>query len=100
MPAYVLVNVHVIDKERYAEYVKLAPPCIARYGGRYLARGGRAERLEGDWTPRRVVVLEFDSYERAKEWWASDEYAGPKALRQETATTEMILVDGLAAPLG
>jgi uncharacterized protein (DUF1330 family) len=95
MPAYVVVDVDVKDRERYAEYVKLAPPSIAQYGGRYVARAGRTETLEGEWAPRRFVILEFPTYERAKEWWSSPEYAPAKALRQATAETEMVLTEGL-----
>ena len=95
MPAYVVVNIEVTDPERYAKYIEQSPATVARHGGRYLARGGRAEALEGDVEPRRFVVLEFESYERAKEWWAAEDYASPKALRQSCAITSMILVDGL-----
>jgi uncharacterized protein (DUF1330 family) len=96
MAAYLIVNVEVKDPERFAEYARLSPPCIARYGGEYLARGGKAEKLEGAWEPRRVVVVRFGSFEEAKAWWASEEYRGPKALRQSCAVTNMILVEGLA----
>jgi len=95
MPAYVIVNIEVTDPQRYQEYIKEAPGTIARFGGRYLARGGRTERLEGEWDPKRFVVLEFPTYERAREWWASEEYAGPKALRQACARASMIVVEGL-----
>jgi len=95
MAAYVIVDIGVTDPQVYAEYVKAAPPTIARYGGRYIVRGGKAERLEGEWSPRRVVVLEFPSYERAKAWWASPEYAPAKALREKSATAEMIVVEGI-----
>ena len=95
MAAYVIVSIEVVDRERYEEYIQAAPPTIARFGGRYLARGGRAERLEGEWEPNRLVVLEFPNYERAREWWASEHYAGPKALRQSCAKANMILVEGL-----
>jgi uncharacterized protein (DUF1330 family) len=95
MPAYVIVNIEVTDPQRYREYIEVAPASIASFGGRYLARGGRAERLEGNWEPKRFVVLEFPTYERAREWWASDEYAGPKALRQASSRASMILVEGL-----
>ncbi|MFN8059114.1 MAG: DUF1330 domain-containing protein [Vicinamibacterales bacterium] len=98
MPAYVVVNVDVTDKERYARYIELAPPTIGKFGGKYIARGGRAETLEGEWTPKRFVVLEFESLERAKAWWASEEYAAPKALRQSASTTNMIVVEGLTEP--
>jgi len=95
MSAYLLVNVEVTYPARYADYIKQAPASIARYGGRYLARGGQAETLEGEWAPKRFVVLEFPSYDRAKEWWACEEYRGPKALRQSASVTNMILVEGL-----
>jgi uncharacterized protein (DUF1330 family) len=93
--AYVIVNVEVTDPVRYPDYIKAAPASIAAHGGRYIVRGGRAERLEGtSWEPKRVVLLEFPSYEQAKAWWASQSYAEPKKLRQACARTEMILVEG------
>jgi uncharacterized protein (DUF1330 family) len=95
MPAYLFVSIEVKDKERYADYVRAVPPSIERYGGRYLARGGRTAQLEGDWEPKRVVILEFPSFERAQAWWASEEYREPKALRQRVAVTHMILVEGV-----
>jgi uncharacterized protein (DUF1330 family) len=95
VPAYVVVSVDVHDAERYADYIEQAPESIARHGGRYLARGGRTEVLEGDWDPNRFVILEFPRFEDAKAWWASEEYADAKALRHATATSRMILVDGL-----
>ena len=95
MPAYVLVDIEVRDPETYEKYKALAPPAIAAHGGRYLARGGRTEVLEGSWSPRRAVILEFPSLEQAKAWWASPEYAEGKALRQSCATTDMIVVEGV-----
>ena len=96
MPAYLIVNIEITDPQRYQEYVRVVPPTIERYGGRYLARGGRAEALEGSWQPRRLVVLEFPSFERAREWWASDDYAAPRALRQSASVADMVLVDGVS----
>ena len=84
MPAYVIVDVQIHDPDVYAEYRSLTPAAIAAHGGRFVVRGGAAETLEGDWQPGRVVVLEFDSVERARKWWASAEYAPAKALRQKT----------------
>jgi len=95
MPAYVIVNIEVKDPERYAEYIRQAPATIAKFGGRYIARGGRTRRLEGTFEPKRVVVLEFDTYERAVAWWESPEYEGPKALRQSTSIGDMIVVEGM-----
>jgi uncharacterized protein (DUF1330 family) len=95
MPAYIVVNVEVKDPERYSRYKDMAPPSIAKYGGRYIARGGTAEVLEGSYQPKRFVILEFPDAERARAWWSSPEYAEGKALRQASASTDMILVEGL-----
>jgi uncharacterized protein (DUF1330 family) len=95
VPAYVIVEVEVSDAAIYDRYKELAPPAIAAHGGRYLARGGRTATLEGDWSPQRVVVLEFPSLERACAWWASEEYAPAKSLRQQGARARMIAVEGL-----
>jgi uncharacterized protein (DUF1330 family) len=97
MAAYIIVDVEITDRARYEEYMKGVPPTIARYGGRFLVRGGRAENLEGTWQPKRVVVLEFDSVARAKEWWASEDYLAPKRLRQSASITNMIVVEGASA---
>lgn len=99
MPAYVIVNVDVHDAEGYREYVALAPAEVARYGGQYLARGGRTEVLEGTYEPKRVVVLEFPSFERASAWHASSEYGPVKDIRIRCADTDMVLVEGLDEPL-
>ena len=95
MPAYVIVEIEVLNPEPYEEYKKMSPISIGRFGGRFIARGGKAELLEGENPPKRVVILEFPSYDRAKEWWASDEYAPAKALRQANSRGRMVLVEGV-----
>jgi uncharacterized protein (DUF1330 family) len=95
MSAYLIVNIEITDPERYAEYVKVVPATLAKYGGRYLARGGRTVKLEGSWEPKRVVVLEFESLERAREWYASEDYRGPKALRRSASVADLVLVEGI-----
>ena len=65
------------------------------YGGRYLVRGGKLEALEGSWSPKRFVVIEFPSVEQAKKWWHSQEYAGPKAIREASARSNFIVVEGM-----
>ncbi len=95
MAAYIVVEVDVRDASRYEDYKRLVPPTLAQYGGRFIVRGGAAETLEGDWSPGRVVILEFPSAEQARAWWDSPEYAPAKALRQATAHTQMILVEGV-----
>ncbi len=95
MAVYAVVNVQVTDPARYAEYREKAPATIARYGGKYLARGGEVEVLEGDWNPQRLVILEFESMERLHEWYNSPEYAPLKQLRSEATVTEFVVVEGL-----
>ena len=95
MSAYVVVEVEVLDAERYETYKRMVPPSLAAYGGRFIVRGGAAETLEGTWSPKRLVIVEFPSVARAKAWWDSPEYAEAKALRQATARTQMIVVEGI-----
>ena len=95
MAAYNIVDIDIHDPETYARYRELAPPSIAAYGGRYLARGGETHTLEGAWRPKRLVVLEFPDLDTARAWWASPEYAEAKALRHEAAHSEMLVVAGV-----
>jgi uncharacterized protein (DUF1330 family) len=93
--AYIVVQVDVKDPVRYADYRTMVPPTLAKYGGRFIVRGGKTETLEGDWAPKRFVVVEFPNVEQAKAWWASPEYAEAKALRQATSETLMIVAEGV-----
>ena len=95
MPAYVVAEVEVTDPAEFEAYRKGVPAAVAAYGGRYLARGGAVEPLEGGWAPKRMVILEFPSMVQAKAWYASAEYRDLKALRQRTATTRAVLLEGL-----
>lgn len=94
MPAYVIVEISIDDPKDYEEYKKLTPATIAAYNGRFVVRGGQTETLEGDWQPERIVVLEFPTVARAKEWWGSDTYSKAKVIRQRSAKTKMIVVPG------
>ena len=95
MTAYIILDIEVTDPEGYKEYIKLGPPTVALYGGKYIARGGKSENLEGDWQPRRIVMLEFPSVERAKAWINSPEYAPGRELRHKYAVSKAIVVEGL-----
>jgi uncharacterized protein (DUF1330 family) len=94
MAAYVIVDIDVTDPVRYEDYKRVSGATLTPFGGRFLVRGGPVQRLEGERTPGRVVVLEFPDPESARRWWESEIYAGPKLIRQATARTEMILVQG------
>ena len=95
MPALIIVDIEVTDPVRYEDYTRLASAAIAAHGGRYLVRGGKAEVLDGEWQPRRLVVLEFDSFEKAKAWRESAEYAEAKRVRETCARANMIVVEGV-----
>ena len=92
MPALVIVEITIHDPVAYEGYKLLTPAAIAAYNGRFVVRGAPTESLEGNWNPERIVVLQFPSVERAKEWWHSPQYAEAKAIRQKAATTKMLVV--------
>ena len=95
MAAYVIVEIEVVDPVGYEEYKKQAAATVHKYGGKYIVRGGSSEVLEGDWKPKRIVILQFDSMERAKEWLNCEEYREPRKMRHRTAKANMILVEGV-----
>ena len=95
MSAYVIVDVEITDPQQYEEYKKLTPAAIAAYDGKFIVRGGEVQTLEGTWKPERIVILEFPNVDKVKEWWNSIEYTGAKVIRQRSAKTEMIVVEGV-----
>jgi uncharacterized protein (DUF1330 family) len=95
MKAYVIANIDIRDPVRYKDYVKLTPDTIAPLGGRFIARGGRAEKLEGDAPANRLVIIEFPSYENAKAWYDSDGYRVARTIRQSASSGSLILVEGV-----
>jgi uncharacterized protein (DUF1330 family) len=95
MSAYVIAEVEVTDPGKFEEYRKLVPPTIDAFGGRYVVRGGAIDGREGGWQPKRIVVIEFDDMERATAWHDSDLYAPARALREASANTRMIVVEGV-----
>lgn len=99
MAAYLIVDVtQVHDEARYARYREAVPACIAAAGGRYLARGGAVEVLDGGWQPSRIIVVEYPSVAAAVAWYRSADYARLRALRGDAITANFIVVDGMAAP--
>ncbi len=94
MPAYVINDMDITDPQRFEEYKRLSPPTVAAYGGRFLARGGEVTALEGGWQPRRLVMLEFPSVEQAQAWLNSPEYAPARTLRQLSANSRMVVIEG------
>jgi uncharacterized protein (DUF1330 family) len=100
-PAYLIVEMHVTDPERYKQYMAAAPATVKAFGGEYVVRGGRHETLEGDWNPHRVAVLRFPSYAQAKAFYEDGDYVRHvKPLRGgATEYFNMVLVEGVAAPV-
>ena len=92
--AYLLVQVDVTNPQQYGEYAKLSPAIIEKFGGHFLARGGRATTLEGRAAPSRVVVIEFPSYERAQAFYNSPEYVAARKVRAGAAKAQFVLVEG------
>ena len=95
MAGYIIAQLEITDPEGFGRYREMVPSTIEQFGGRYIVRGGKVETLEGDWSPERLVILQFDSAEQARAWWASEEYAEAKALRQASAKTQLIVVEGV-----
>ena len=95
MSAYVIVEIEILDPTGYEEYKKQAAATVHKYGGKYIVRGGKTEVLEGNWKPKRIVILEFESIERAKEWLNCEEYREPRKMRHRTAKTNMLVVEGV-----
>jgi len=95
MTAYVIADIDVHDQETYREYGALVPGTLQPHGGRFLVRGGSHEALEGDWRPRRLVVLEFPSAEHARRWYTSEDYAAAMAIRQRASAGNLVLVEGM-----
>jgi uncharacterized protein (DUF1330 family) len=95
MAAYVIADIEVTDRDGFAEYQQKVPGTIAAYGGRYLVRGGASEVLEGSWSPRRSVVLEFPSMAQLKTWYHSPEYRPLIAIRERTTRSNLMVVEGV-----
>lgn len=94
MPAYLIVQVEITDPDRCREYFVESPRVIALYGGRYIARAGEMVTLEGEENSRRIVLIEFPSLEKAKEWYHSEEYQRIKPLREGAAIGSLIAIEG------
>jgi uncharacterized protein (DUF1330 family) len=95
MPAYLIVETEIHDPEQYERYKEASPGAIAANGGRFLARGGELAVLEGDWNPKRLVVIEFEDLDAAKRFYESPTYQEAKRLREGAAKLNMVAVQGV-----
>jgi uncharacterized protein (DUF1330 family) len=96
VPAYIIVETDIHDPEQYERYKQASPSAVAASGGRFLVRGGEICVLEGDWQPKRLVMLEFDSLDAARRFYTSPVYEEAKRLRAGAADLKMVAVEGIA----
>lgn len=92
---YVIAQINVTDPEAYKDYVTAVNPVVAKYGGEYLVRGGKAEHHEGESIGERTVVIRFPSVQAARDWYNSDDYAPVRDLRQKASTSLQTIVEGV-----
>ena len=95
MAAYVIADVNVTNPELFKKYSEQVPATVEQYGGKYLIRGGEVEKAEGDWGPTRVVVIEFENMSMLQKWNSSHEYSGPLRIRQQSADTNVLFLEGI-----
>lgn len=95
MAAYLIVDNVITDSKAYDDYRRQAVPLVARFGGRFLVRGGPISHLEGDWKPQRLVLIEFPSMDALRAWYDSPEYAPMRALRQAASTGSVVVAGGV-----
>ena len=94
MSAYVIVEIDVSDPEKYEQYKKLAFTSVTAHGGKYIVRGGSSDVFEGEWSPKRIVVLEFESMAKARAWYHAEDYHAAKQIRLQASIANMICVEG------
>jgi uncharacterized protein (DUF1330 family) len=94
MAAYVIGEIEVTDPALYEEYRRQVLPVVTKYGGKFIVRGGKVEPLEGGWSPKRLVALEFPSAEQARSFYHSPEYAPLIKLRQKASRGKLLIVEG------
>jgi uncharacterized protein (DUF1330 family) len=99
MPAYIMVETDIHDPDQYEHYKNAVPAALAAHGGRFLVRGGELMVLEGDWHPKRLVLLEFEDLAAAERFYTSEEYRQAKGLREGAAHLNMVAVEGVAEPV-
>ena len=100
MAAYVIAIIDITNADAYQEYARQVPAIIAKYGGRYLMRGGKMELREGEWPGQRTVILEFPSLARAREWYDSPEYRPVREIRQANSRGRIAFFEGVTNPAG
>jgi len=93
MPVYLVSNVEVHDREQFMNYQKPGRAAVFQYGGKFLAEGAAPEPIEGDWLPKRMAIVEFESAEAARTFYNSPEYQAARQHRLPAATFKIVMVD-------
>jgi uncharacterized protein (DUF1330 family) len=94
MPVYLILDISITDPDVYGEFGARVPAVVEKYGGRYLARSAEVSTMVGDWRPERIVLIEFESIEPVQDFFASKEYQDLISIREQSATTRAIIVEG------
>ena len=95
MAALVIFDVEIRDLDRYQDFMNQVKPALTAAGAKYLARGGEHRLYEGDWTPRRIVILEFPSIEAWEGFYNGPVYQGLKVVRDECSSARLVAVQGI-----
>ncbi|PKL47643.1 MAG: DUF1330 domain-containing protein [Planctomycetes bacterium HGW-Planctomycetes-1] len=96
MSVYMIVEAkEVLDKQKYGEYISKVPQIIEQFGGKYIVRGGKVSAVEGNWNPARLIIVEFESMDKFKQWWNSPEYRKIAPIREQSAKMNAIVVEGV-----
>ena len=85
----------IYDKEKYMQYVGKVPAIVEKFGGRYMIRGGKTTVIDGDWNPLRFIMIEFENMDKFNAWWNSAEYKAVAPLREESAKTNAVVIEGI-----
>ena len=95
MPAFVITDVEITDASLYGQFVEQVTSTVEAHGGKFVARGGALEVIQGDWTPKRLAILEFDNLQQISAWLNSPEYTALDDIRTRSANINMVVVEGL-----
>lgn len=99
MPAFLIADIDVHDPETYTNYREQNPDIVNKFGGRYVALGGDIKVLEGDWKPRRTVIIEFPDMEAITAFYDSPEYTELRKIRHKSADSRLVAIETLPEPI-
>ncbi len=98
MTVHVIIDIKVLNKSMYEEYIRKVPAIVKSFGGRYIVRGGKITTISGNWSPERIILLEFDNAEQVQRWLNSPEYKNVAPLRENATITNAIMIESGVLP--